>query len=86
LKGSQLVDMGLEEACDAKWRAGRARYGPAWAGERPVLEALAEAVDLVIYLREDMKLPDSRITETDLGLAEWFVRTLQDRCRAREAA
>lgn len=55
MKGSELVDLTLEQAKAAKWAAGREKYGPEWAGEDPFFEALSDATDVAVYLDEAEK-------------------------------
>jgi len=52
MNARDLVDLPLEEALEEKWRRGREKYGPEWAGEHPLIEAHSEALDGVIYCRE----------------------------------
>ena len=40
----------INEAADRKYREGRERHGPHWVGEAPHLEAMNEALDLIVYL------------------------------------
>ena len=42
-----------DEAVDLKFAQGRARHGGEWVGERPILEAHAEILDALAYLREE---------------------------------
>lgn len=53
------IDVGL--ALEDKWRAGREKYGPVWAGGPALVEAHDDALDVVNYLnraRQDRVLSD----------------------------
>ena len=56
---SDLHRLPWAEAKRRKWEAGRAKYGDAWAGEHPLIEAYSEVVDLSNYLDEAAERGDS---------------------------
>jgi hypothetical protein len=48
----EFVKMTLPDAQAARWEDGRSRYGDAWKGHPPLLEAYVELIDLRNYLSE----------------------------------
>ena len=51
----ELLELTLEEAMARKWVEGRAKLGPEWQGDLPVIEAYSEIVDARNYLHEQME-------------------------------
>lgn len=52
LSPSDLMRMPWDDACAAKWSAGREIYGEEWQGDHPAFEAFCEFVDGRNYIDE----------------------------------
>lgn len=50
----QLFGLPPEDAVARKFEIGRARHGPEWGGDRPLLEIHDELLDAIAYLRMEM--------------------------------
>jgi hypothetical protein len=46
----ELWQLDLDTAMRRRWDEGRARYGEAWRGRHPLVEAHEELVDALVYL------------------------------------
>jgi len=70
---SEYIDMEEAEAIAAKFAAGRERYGNGWKGEHPLIEAHAEVLDLLVYLKLSGGLV-SDMTRNFASAARWALK------------
>ena len=64
-----LLNIDPLKAIAEKYRRGREAHGPDWVGDRPILEAHDEVLDLGAYLFRELE-----IAEIDQQLLEELVR------------
>lgn len=49
-RARELLILPVETAQNAKWADGRAKYGPEWVGDHPLIELYMELLDAQNYL------------------------------------
>lgn len=66
----------LESAIQDKSDAGRVHYGPEWAGDRPAVEAHDDALDVLVYLTEEIRQHGNEAQVTRVMLS--FTKAIQE--------
>lgn len=72
----------LEDAVAEKFAAGRACHGPVWQGDRPLVEAHDDALDVLAYLEEEIRQNGASLGV--LGAREWVQIAIGAICNAAE--